>query len=144
MSKEEALEILKNKYGFTQVNGTRIEIEALDMAIKALQQQSCEDYIKILKEKYCAYRGTCEECRKAMPYYCTCEIPLHEIFDTKPVRAKGKWTEIGIWMEGRKYGKDHGEMIDAYSCDYCGYQQYRKTNFCPQCGADMRESETTE
>lgn len=69
---------------------------------------------------------------------------IKEMSSVQPARVKGKWTEIGIWIEGRKYGKDHGEMIDAYSCDYCGYQQYRKTNYCPHCGADMRESEVED
>lgn len=57
---------------------------------------------------------------------------------------RGKWVDIGMWLEGRKYGKEHGEMIDAYSCDYCGYNQYHKTNFCPNCGTDMREGVQTD
>ena len=51
-----------------------------------------------------------------------------------PSRPRGKWIDIGMWLEGKKYGKEYGEMIDAYSCDYCGYSQYHKTNFCPNCG----------
>ena len=53
------------------------------------------------------------------------------------LKPRGKWINIGDWLEGRKYGKDHGEMIDAYACDYCGYQQYFKTSYCPHCGAEM-------
>ena len=26
-----------------------------------------------------------------------------------------------------------------YSCDYCGFHALSKSNFCPNCGADMRE-----
>lgn len=26
-----------------------------------------------------------------------------------------------------------------YSCDYCGFHALSKSNYCPHCGADMRE-----
>lgn len=34
---------------------------------------------------------------------------------------------------------EHGEcdMQDAWGCDYCGYQVYMPTNYCPNCGARM-------
>lgn len=49
-------------------------------------------------------------------------------------------------------GGTHGEWIlDAVSpcsifwlrCSYCGYkyEAYKQSNFCPNCGADMREGE---
>ena len=52
-------------------------------------------------------------------------------------RPKGKWIDIGIAMEGRKYKNHECDMADAYYCDYCGYNQYIKTNYCPWCGAEM-------
>lgn len=66
-----------------------------------------------------------------------CNLP-----SVTPQPKMGKWIDTGMWLEGRKHGKEHGEMIDAYSCEYCGYSQYHKTNFCPNCGADMREVQT--
>ena len=66
---------------------------------------------------------------------------IENLPSVQPQPKRGKWIDTGMWLEGRKYGKEHGEMIDAYSCEYCGYSQYYKTNFCPNCGADMREVE---
>ena len=47
-------------------------------------------------------------------------------------RKKGKW----------KLRTDERFDIDYYKCSECGYEPYRKmdiSNFCPNCGADMRE-----
>lgn len=52
-------------------------------------------------------------------------------------------------VEERKTGKwilctDERFDIDYYKCSECGYEPYRKmdiSNFCPNCGADMREGQ---
>ena len=57
--------------------------------------------------------------------------------------------ELTINLEPRKKGKwelrtDEIFDIDYYKCSECGYETYRKidiSNFCPNCGADMREGE---
>ncbi len=60
--------------------------------------------------------------------------------------------QIGMWIdsfpsaESRKKGKwelhtDERFDIDYYKCSVCGYEPYRKmdiSNFCPNCGCDMR------
>ena len=43
---------------------------------------------------------------------------------------KGKWT----FFLGTGYGNPYGH----YECDLCGDGYGYKTNFCPNCGADMR------
>ena len=50
-----------------------------------------------------------------------------------------KWQPTAIVMEGRKYGKYECDAADAYTCDYCGYQSYLKTNYCPWCGSKMQD-----
>ena len=53
-----------------------------------------------------------------------CELPSAE-------RKKGKWLLL----------TDERFDIDYYKCSECGYEPYRKmdiSNFCPNCGADMR------
>ncbi len=62
-----------------------------------------------------------------------------QFIDAQPMRKKGKWV----------YGEDE-YGIDGYHCDKCGFflpWDYAHTfinyiedyNFCPCCGADMRE-----
>ena len=51
--------------------------------------------------------------------------------DVRPV-ARGKW-------------RLYSPLTDTYECDKCGYQvidESFRTNFCPNCGADMREKQT--
>lgn len=43
-------------------------------------------------------------------------------------RKKGKW------IENTEY------FPTTYTCPFCGYKIYRETtDFCPSCGADLRE-----
>ena len=44
-------------------------------------------------------------------------------------RKKGKW--IGLTPE-------EGHNIYTVKCDQCGKYDFFETNFCPNCGADMR------
>ena len=50
--------------------------------------------------------------------------------------------DTGQWIEGDRDGIDPhtrttGEMIDVFHCSWCGFYQYWKTPFCPNCGAKM-------
>ena len=56
--------------------------------------------------------------------------------DMKPV-DRATWEEMGILMEGRKHREGEYDLVNAYRCDNCGWQQYYRTPFCPFCGADM-------
>ena len=51
--------------------------------------------------------------------------------------------DTGHWIEGDRNGIDPytrttGEMIDTFLCSWCGFYQYWKTPFCPNCGAKMK------
>ena len=48
--------------------------------------------------------------------------------DVRPV-VRGKWQP---WEQDRP-------PLKWYSCDYCGFHALSKSNYCPNCGADMRE-----
>lgn len=59
----------------------------------------------------------------------------------EPERKKGKWIEKSKWQSGR--------WIKWFECSICGEKDYNAemyedmpftglSNFCPQCGADMR------
>ena len=50
--------------------------------------------------------------------------------------------DTGHWIEGDRNGinphtRTTGEMIDTFRCSWCGFYQYWKTPFCPNCGAKM-------
>ena len=50
--------------------------------------------------------------------------------------------DTGHWIKGDRNGIDPhtrttGEMIDTFRCSWCGFYQYWKTPFCPNCGAKM-------
>ena len=59
----------------------------------------------------------------------------------EPERKRGRWIEKSKWQSGR--------WIKWYECSICGEKDYNVevyedmpfiglSNFCPQCGADMR------
>lgn len=72
-----------------------------------------DDCVLLLKKGIC--EGTWEE------QYSKC--PLVE----EPERKKGEWDDIG--------------GVLRYGCQFCHHAQERKSNFCPNCGADMREGD---
>ena len=54
----------------------------------------------------------------------TIEIRLNDLPSAEPERKKGEWDDIG--------------GVLRYGCQFCHHAQERKSNFCPNCGADMR------
>lgn len=48
--------------------------------------------------------------------------------------------ERGRWVLQRYYGGVRKGMVARIICSECGYPN-EKTNFCPNCGADMRGDE---
>lgn len=44
------------------------------------------------------------------------------------------------WITPPK-NRDYAHMIDYYECPLCGFIEDYLVNFCPYCGADMRESD---
>ena len=76
--------------------------------------------------------NVCE--RTTRPEYC----PLKE-----QEAVSAHWDDdTGHWIEGDRNGIDKhtritGEMIDTFRCSWCGFYQYWKTPFCPNCGAKM-------
>ena len=61
----------------------------------------------------------------------------------EPERKKGKWIEheCGYWTFVNKDGERDGWIPD-YECSECGSRGWKHAynmNFCPNCGADMRE-----
>lgn len=51
-------------------------------------------------------------------------LPSIDIVHYKADRATGEWVDIG--------------GVIRYGCPFCHHAQKEKSNFCPNCGADMR------
>lgn len=62
------------------------------------------------------------------------EMCMEEALDTEylpsaqPERKKGKWRVVSR----------QADSFTAYRCSECNELVYARTNFCPNCGADMR------
>lgn len=142
MTKEEAIMVLKawierdKKMEYVD----RLEnIEIYNMAIEALEQESSEDYtvIKKLSKKYYvedAYGYTDEDIVNK----------VNEIIDA--VNESSSITpqpKIGHWinLEETKYKGQVLPFWSRYECSKCGGHGEGTFNYCPNCGADMRESE---
>ena len=116
--------------------------EALAMAIEALEQEPCEDCIsqqavinKIANTNFWLSTSNWEELMKA----------IDDTPSVKPTREKGKWInelKILIPTAHDEFGmaKSVYECIEA-ECSICGKSASYKPNFCPNCGADMRDEE---
>ena len=148
MTREEAAEVLST-YDMSEDNEDKEFIEAVKMAIKALEQEPCEDAISrqaVLdklkrlieverlqgtddmgygRERVSAYECMMAEIESECLYPSVCQT-----------RPKGKWIKAGT-------GGDAYNMYYLYKCSNCGKLKEEPTSdFCPNCGADMRaESE---
>lgn len=87
--------------------------------------------------------ATCKECLHNEMCYATHTDDSPACCDFKD-RSKYVVREKGEWIEDGYYG-------NPFVCSYCGHEgcysgnyddkDYYPTNFCPNCGADMRAEE---
>ena len=123
MTREEAIE------NITEIKKCEAGVyaEALELAIKALEQEPCEDAIsrQAAIEALTKTSGIRGDALKAMY-----ELP------TVTVQEKtGRWIYIcNSEVNGLKIVK----------CSECGKRTYGSGNYCPNCGAKMAESEDSE
>ena len=117
MTREEAIKNLKKLKSFHNGSyGT-----AIDMAIKALEQQLSKDCVS--RESVLMELGK---------YLCGVSFDekgidevIKELPSVTPTRPHGKWID------------NHN---GTFECDRCGCKHSR-SNYCPNCGADMRGEE---
>ena len=151
MTKEFAIKVLTELrgYGDKFANLGFDRKEALDMAIKALEQKSYKSEARRWKRRYLDLKQRIFKLEEQQP--CDDCISREEVMkllgkedwaDTvygvmnlssvTPTRPKGKWVH---WTDDYK---------DYVTCSCCGYGEEGevllsdKTPFCPICGADMR------
>ena len=95
--------------------------EALEMAIKALKQEPCEDCISrqaAIDALYHVdeYNGRSIQAIKNLP-------------PVTPQQKTGQWSRVT---------DKYGHLV--WECE-CGWKQRLHTNYCPDCGAKMAKSE---
>lgn len=157
MTREEAIARIEEHKIIHKMNEPRaIYIsEALDMAIKALEQETCEDAISRQ-----ALLDTISELN-AISFYeaqedskeCYYEIrqAIKDLLPVKPQEKTGHWVEEIINIGSRKvFCSECGcsapfEYVsngDVYSAS--AYGVINKTSFCPNCGKRMIEPKKSE
>lgn len=119
MTRKEAITVLN----MIEAHGS-LAIQAKDMAIKALEQEPCEDCISRKRLKECFHRN----------------VVGAEAFDTIIDMQPSIQPKTGQWIDDGQYADGHSEH--AYRCSECdehyiGYVGEYK--YCPNCGAKMQE-----
>lgn len=96
--------------------------EFIKLAIKALEQEPCEDAIS--RQSMLDYLK-----------YLYGEMPEEEFVKTlpsvTPARKKGKWVVLK---------DEYGDICEAI-CSCCGDNGNHRWNYCPNCGAEMESEE---
>ena len=109
-------------------------LKAYDVAIKALEQQTCEDAVSrqaVLEQINC-WIGSGE-----YVYTSATDYLKRRIQDIPPVNPQPK---TGHWIDREVYD------ADRWKCSECGRTEPYKENYCPNCGsyngAKMVETQT--
>ena len=146
MTNEEAIENLKCLFESTYVDRFEdAENEALKIAIKALEQEPCEDAInrdELLKAIDTWDKFGCDADTKLVRYqdhyvpYIHYDDVVKCIKGMPPVNLQPK---IGYWLP---YAEIDGKTVEwvCSSCRHIKSTTKNKTEYCPVCGARM-ESE---
>jgi len=137
MTREEAIKNIKEHCYFA--NLIPQAKEALDIAIKALEQEPCEDCISRLWLKEAIHNF----------YYGLKHTPTEEdiqaYIDVAP--SVTPQPKMGRWLEHPEIKTSTPEYLMFYECSECGDKQcfykpdLHKKRFCNNCGARMAESE---
>ena len=123
MTREEAIETLKNHKPNDISNAIKVG-EAIYMAIEALSAETCEDCISRAEAlKNLALTNSKDDVYRM----------INSLSSVQPIRPKGKWIKGDKSLQCLKCGAK-GENIET---DFV-------FNYCPCCGADMRESEVSD
>lgn len=72
----------------------------------------------------CEDRDSCD--------HVTCDVKNYPTINPADLVPKGRWE----FVEQRFY---HGGFINLFRCSECKAATDKTNNFCPNCGADMRE-----
>lgn len=137
MTREEAIKILKGLRPQPQrCDGKStthlIVTEVLNMAIKALEQETCEDAVS---------RQAVLDLVNSDWEYEGLEVPINCLPSVKPAHKKSRWIlideESNTWqcLRCKELGKDDLWQLNS------GTPKDNKMHYCPYCGAEMESEE---
>ena len=123
------------------------DIKAFDTAIKALEQQPCEDAVSrqavhdLIAELLSDYLH--DEDREKIEEL---DVKIEDLPSVTPKEKTGRWISFGI------QGEIDGQIVRAFTCSKCGaISIFRVSNgnivngdLCPNCGAKMVEPQESE
>lgn len=140
MTREEAIMILKNEQphcGKRALFPEEKKYEAYDVAIKALEQQPCEDAISRqtvidIVDRYSESRSNVEDVTQDI---------ISGILALPPVNPQPK-TKTGHWIKDDITERSKSEY--KHKCDKCGAYHRAMYDYCPSCGAKMVEPQESE
>lgn len=117
MTTQEAIEVLKNDIEICTIQ----QKQACDMAIKALEQQTCED---------CISRAYIESIVEELENICINgdEYILSLLSNIKNAPSVTPQQKTGHWED----------CSNGWMCSNCYKDVSHESDFCPHCGADMR------
>ena len=124
MTNEEAIETLKNHKPYDLLNAYKVG-EALDMAIKALEQEPCEDAISrdAAIDLIADFELSMDEVVRG----------VHALPSVTSQPKTGHWIKKGNTLKCPLCGAKGADIKD----DYC-------FNYCPNCGAKMVKPQESE
>ena len=105
-----------------------VGIEALDLAIKALEQQPSEDCISrqaVLNTLFYKSDNNCEVVLNK-----ELQDRIKALPSVTPQQKMGKWIDVDS-LDGALW----------HECSECGETEFYATDYCPNCGAKMEVEE---
>ena len=128
MTMEKAIETLSIIKAYEIDNSIRgaEDREAIDMAIKTLEQQPCED---------------CISRQAALELIADYDLSMGEVVRGIHALPSVNPAKTGYWIADVDKWGDVVTTINGYKCSECGGFNADKDNYCPNCGAKMQEVE---
>jgi len=127
MTNEEAIKLLVSATYSDEWQGNEDLTTAHNMAIKALEQEPCEDCISREQAK-----TAIRDRFKDLPSRVEINTILNELSSVTPQPKPGHWQKISA----DKYSE---HVAYYFRCSECGKDIIGEHNYCPNCGCRMSE-----
>ena len=143
MTNEEAIRILRNAAFLATSTSYQAIEEAVEVATKALT--SATDINVVTKDGEVIYRQQAIDIIEDFPHGGVWNVESMEemVYRIKQLPSAQSERKRGKWIDGKRM-KNDGTFYWFRQCDQCGYERNdcdteKDSNFCPDCGADMRQ-----